>query len=113
MKFGARLKYLRESNNLSQEELRKILKVSRSNISKYENGTLEPNLDFINRVSEYFNVTSDYLLGKADNPNKITLDKQPSLDYIKVAKKAESYGVPAKSLEDFIELVKNSVVVKE
>jgi transcriptional regulator with XRE-family HTH domain len=43
--------------------------VSHSNISKYESGSLEPNLEIINSASDYFKVSTDYLIGKTEMQN--------------------------------------------
>lgn len=64
MNFGQILKQLRIAKGLTQNELAKILDVSKSNISKYEAGNVEPNLEVLIRISEYFEVPVDYLLGK-------------------------------------------------
>lgn len=63
MTFGKKLKELRLENNLTQTQLGQLLNVSKANISKYENNQLEPNLDTLNKISEEFNVSIDYLIG--------------------------------------------------
>lgn len=57
------LKCARKSNNLTQQEVAYILKTSRSNIAKYENGMLEPNVESIGRLAEIYNVSIDWLFG--------------------------------------------------
>ncbi len=71
-----RLKELREDMDMTQAELASILMQSKSNISKYENGQIEPNIDTIIALARFFNVTTDYLLGVSDikNPYSITMD---------------------------------------
>lgn len=64
MNFGQILKQLRNAKGLTQNELAKILDVSKSNISKYEAGSVEPNMSVLIRISEYFEVSLDCLLGK-------------------------------------------------
>ncbi len=64
MNFGQILKQLRITKGLTQNELAKILDVSKSNISKYEAGSVEPNMSVLIRISEYFEVSVDCLLGK-------------------------------------------------
>lgn len=63
MDFGNILKTLRETEHLTQKQMSEILGVSKSNISKYEAGTVEPNIDTLKRYAGYFNVSTDYLLG--------------------------------------------------
>lgn len=64
MNFGQILKQLRTAKGLTQNELAKILDVSKSNISKYEAGSVEPNMSVLIRISEYFEISVDCLLGK-------------------------------------------------
>ena len=62
-KFGDNLKQLRKQRGLTQNELGSKLNLSKAVISKYENGLGFPTLDLLMQFSEYFNVTTDYLLG--------------------------------------------------
>lgn len=65
MNFGKVLKELREEKKMTQEELGLLLKLSKSNISKYEAGSLQPSIEVLSFLSDYFNVSLDYLLGKS------------------------------------------------
>ncbi len=56
------LKYLRDREGIKQEDMAELLKVSKPNMSKYESGATEPNLQFLIRTSELFSVTIDDLL---------------------------------------------------
>lgn len=62
-KFVERLKQLRTSRNLSQEQLAKETNLSKSAISFWENGDRIPNGKAIIILAKYFDVTADYLLG--------------------------------------------------
>lgn len=66
MNFGKKIKNLRIKNNLTQSELGKILNVTKPTISKYENNETEANFETIKKISEYFNVTFDYLFSEND-----------------------------------------------
>ena len=69
--FQSVLKSLRKSNNLTQEDLAKALKVSRSTIGMYENGSREPDYETLEAIADYFNVDIDYLLGRTSKTTKI------------------------------------------
>ena len=64
MTFGETLKRLRQRNNISQDELAKKLNVKQYVISSWEIGRSEPKIEQIKFLSTYFNVPTDYLLGK-------------------------------------------------
>lgn len=70
MTFGARLKALRQSYNLTQTELANKIKLSKANVSKYESDSIEPNLETLKLIAELFNVSVDHLLGQEDKKEK-------------------------------------------
>lgn len=65
-KFNERLRELREDNNLTQTKLAKELNIDQRSLSFYEIGKYEPNLDTLIRISIFFHVSTDYLLGLTD-----------------------------------------------
>lgn len=72
--FGERLKYLRETYNLSQAELADELgvptKYGPNVIGTWEKTKREPNFNTLGRIASFFGVTTDYLLGlEAENEN--------------------------------------------
>ena len=64
-----RLKELRKEKKITQSDLGKILGVVKTTISMYENSNSTPNDEIKLKISEYFNVSLDYLLGKTDIRN--------------------------------------------
>lgn len=68
--FATRLRNLmaetKEKSKLTQEELAKILGVTRQSVSQYMDGSVVPSTEKLYLKSEYFNVSIDYLLGKID-----------------------------------------------
>ncbi|KRG12146.1 helix-turn-helix domain-containing protein [Lederbergia galactosidilytica] len=69
MKFSDRLSRLRKEKKLSRDDLASKLGISYSTVSKYETGTREPDFKTLEAISDIFDVTIDYLLGKSDQPN--------------------------------------------
>ena len=63
-----RIHDLRIQRGLTQTELGKLLDVSKSVISAYENGVHQPPYDVLIRLSGTFGVSCDYLLGIVDKP---------------------------------------------
>lgn len=69
-RFSDRLRQLRNQKGLSQMELSKLLKISKSSVNMYERGEREPGLEMLELIADIFNVDMDYLLGKSDCPNR-------------------------------------------
>ena len=66
-KFSARIKELRQSQGLSQEALGKIIGVKRYSVYTYEKGRNYTDIQHLMELADYFDVTTDYLLGRSDN----------------------------------------------
>ncbi|MCD8006733.1 MAG: helix-turn-helix domain-containing protein [Oscillospiraceae bacterium] len=72
MALSEKLYTLRKKSGLSQEQLAERLGVSRQAISKWESGNSIPESDKLVAISNYFNVSLDYLL-KDDEPSGVAL----------------------------------------
>lgn len=67
--FSKRLKHLRTSRELTQEQLARILGISRSAIGMYEKGDRIPPVKQSKKIAEFFNVSIAYLFGEHENKN--------------------------------------------
>ncbi|EIW15718.1 MULTISPECIES: helix-turn-helix domain-containing protein [Pelosinus] len=65
--FGQNLQKLRTNNNMTQEDLGKLLNVTQSTIAYYESGKKQPSLETIVFIADYFRVSVDYLLDRMDS----------------------------------------------
>lgn len=74
--FGKRLKECRKNKGGSQGDVADAIGISRARYSHYENNHVEPDLDLIRKLADHFNVSSDYLLGRTDDPDKVETDKR-------------------------------------
>ena len=72
------LKKLRDREGLTQAALSKKLKTSPSTIGMWEQGRREPDCEMLKRIADYFNVSTDYLLGREDKTNTLS-DLQSAL----------------------------------
>ncbi|MBE5746237.1 MAG: helix-turn-helix transcriptional regulator [Clostridiales bacterium] len=61
------LKEIRLSKKLTQKQFAKKFFITEKTISNYENGVRTPDLDFLNKVCEEFNITLDYFMEKSKN----------------------------------------------
>lgn len=70
-----RIKKLREEFHMTQQELADKLNGAKSTIAMYENETRKPSMEVLIKLSEIFNCSIDYLLGKSDIKNPDLKDK--------------------------------------
>lgn len=80
--IGDTLANLRKEKELGQKELASLLNLSVGTISNYENGVHSPDLYTLCRLADFFDVTTDYLLGRTKYrcPPE-SLDCYVALDY--------------------------------
>jgi transcriptional regulator with XRE-family HTH domain len=64
-----KLKELRKEKGLTQVELSDKLKLGRVNYCRYEQGQIEPDLQTLIKLADYFNVSLDYLCERKWNDN--------------------------------------------
>lgn len=64
MTFGEQLEKLRKARHMTQEEMGEKFGICASTLSNYERGIHQPDLEFIDQVADYFNVSIDYMFGK-------------------------------------------------
>lgn len=74
--LGNRIKYLREKHNISQIEFSKKIGVSNAVLSRYESGDRKPDYDILQIIADYFEVSTDYLLGRTDIPTLTPQEKE-------------------------------------
>lgn len=101
-KFQNILKSLRATKGLTQDELSKQLNISRSTIGMYEKGAREPDFETLELIADYFNVDTDYLLGRT---TKTTYIPSPALRKgvsINVLGRVAA-GIPIDAIEEVID----------
>ena len=65
-KFSTRLRELRQSKGLRQEQVAKLIGVNKSAISTYENDIRQPSFEILVRLANLYRVSTDYLLGQTN-----------------------------------------------
>lgn len=68
MKLAGRLKALRQSKQLTQQQLADQLHINRATYAKYETGSHQPDYETLRRLADFFFVSIDYLIGRTDDP---------------------------------------------
>lgn len=101
-KLPKRLKELREAKGYLQKYVADKIGVKSNTLSGYENGTRSPDPEMIVKLAELYNVTTDYLLGKSDDPNKTEEEElEEFIDNVRVWYKNEP-----KTSEEKLKLMK-------
>ena len=96
-----RIKELRQKNNLTLKELGQKIGMANNTLSQYETGKREPKLETWNKLAEYFNVPTSYLMGLNRNDLKFPT-KQEAIDFIRRIMKAQDI-----KLEDVLNETQN------
>jgi transcriptional regulator with XRE-family HTH domain len=69
MDYGERLKILRMRKKLSQQDVADRLNINRSTYARYELGQTQPDFETLEKLADFFDVSTDYILGRTDNQN--------------------------------------------
>lgn len=99
------IKELRKQNKKNQTDIAKYLNISQSNYGKYELGSIEPDINTLCKLADYYNVSLDYLVGRKFG-NDIGFLTQQQINYIKLflkldeQKQAKATGYVIALLED-------------
>ena len=68
MEMYQRIRDLREDHDLKQEDMADILSITQSTYSRYESRLYDLPTDVLIKLADFYNTTTDYLLGRIDNP---------------------------------------------
>lgn len=93
-----RIKALRAEKNIKQDVLAKLLGLEIAGISKLETGRVPLKDEYIVKLAEYFNVSTDYLLGKSNIRN--------IADEFKFAYHKEIEGLTEEEIKEALEFYK-------
>lgn len=88
------LKELRNQKGWTQADLSAMLKVSPSTVGMWEQGRREPDYDYLTRIADIFEVSTDYLLGRSE----INQNQSLSKEHLNLLKDYDSLGTDGQSL---------------
>ena len=83
MNAGSRIKNLRKNKSLSQTELAELMGLTSSAMSAIETGKNKPTADILIKLSNLFNISTDYLLKGIDTERTISKNEQEILDVLR------------------------------
>lgn len=114
MTFGQRLTDLREEKGIFQKELAANLNVCVSTISNYENNVHYPDVPLLCQLAEYFDVSTDYLLGRTDYRHNLnTLNQKLSREYTVSEFVNTTLELPQKDIANLVEYLELLVIRKQ
>ncbi|WP_010248289.1 helix-turn-helix domain-containing protein [Acetivibrio cellulolyticus] len=83
MSFASMLKQLREQSRLSQKDIADYLGITRQAVASYELAKREPDYEILKKLADYFGVSIDYILGRANCRDLNALTVGNNIDLIK------------------------------
>lgn len=89
VKIADRIKQLRKKKGVSQSQLAEAIGVKNNTVSTWERGTRKPDFDALQLLSNYFEVSFEYLLGSSDKEEARVKPSQGELDSCALSAKAD------------------------
>lgn len=108
MMIGERIQYLRNEACLTQEQLAKVLNVAKSTLASYEQNSRTPSIETIIILSNYFNVSADYILELTNRPTPLSEKAGESKHFVNIPTSLDNVEM---AIDDF-ELIKEFIVYK-
>jgi len=65
--FPERLRFLMESDNITQDSLAEYLGIARQSVAQWKDGKTKPDIYFLDKIADFFRVSTDYLLGRTED----------------------------------------------
>lgn len=102
--IGEKIRLLREQKKMTQEQLAKLVNLSQQTIDHYEKGRAKPSIDTVSLFASIFSVSTDYLLGRTDDPSP-----RPKIETIAAHRTDDPMDelpeAARKSVEEFIDYI--------
>ena len=102
--FAERLKSLRKEQNLTQQKIAEKLNISRGSYAQWEAQRTQPSSKSLETLANFFDVSTDYLLGNTDikNQNQFDEDLEKSLDTFKSFDGKPMYDEDREKIREFL-----------
>ena len=103
--FGELLAELRQDKGLTQKQLGRVLSVSTGTISNYENGVHYPDLEKLVVLADYFQVSTDYLLGRENSTRTVHISEAKELQDERIIRLIHRYSQLPKDRQQALDLI--------
>lgn len=110
MSLGERIKELRKNRKLTQIEFAKLFQISNGTIAMWETDKRQPDFNTLQKLADYFGVTTDYLLGREQPVEKQEISVPEKYKDVMVAFQDGAENLTQEDIDDvvkFIEFLKN------
>lgn len=114
--FSDRLTSIRKKREYTQQRVADYLGITRPAYTAYERGTRQPDFNTLIRLADFFEVSTDYLLGKSNDENKLSINSRLSLskEEMKIFEELKKHPIlfhdltsdPEKKIKELIKLQK-------
>lgn len=75
------MKALRESIHYSQLKFAELFGIGQSSVVRYEKGEANPPLELLVKIADYFDVSTDYILGRTESPQGKVYEQKVKVSY--------------------------------
>lgn len=99
-----RMKDLRKEQGYSQIQVATMLGITQQAYANYERGARQADYETLSKLSNFFGVSIDYILGNTDDPNAPTLDQQ--LEGVSFALYGETKDLTEEQKQDILDYIK-------
>lgn len=103
--FGDRITELREEAKLTQEELADKIGITRAALSHYEKNRREPDYETLKKIADYFNVSTDWLLGRS--PLRNLFFDNSNIESIEIRKSRKAEEISMEKMEEIGKQIAN------
>lgn len=102
-----RLRELRKKKKINQEEVAAMLGITQSAYSYWENGQVRIDDESLKKLSRYYNVSVDYILGNVPKPDRIVIrdEEGNKIGWVAVVDSAISAGLTPEQVKSLIDIV--------
>lgn len=118
--IGEKLKMLREEKQMTQAELAPILGVTPAAIGLYEQNRRKPDPELINKIADFFDVSTDFLYGRTSKrqPHHLTkedmiklapeyswLFEEEGLEYVELVDELKGKEIPPEAIKELVDTI--------
>jgi transcriptional regulator with XRE-family HTH domain len=105
--FAKRLKLARKRMKMTQEELAKRVNTKKTTISNYETGYSTPSNEMLSDIANVLEVSTDFLLGRIDQPDLFVRDSSGNLYAVEVKSGGNNNRNIEKEEKEFLEFIRD------